>query len=129
MVFAPTALRHCTKNAAVNPPRLILLAMLRSVSGNPSAVRCAGESLGLTHIEYRQPVAVIPKRPAKPRNIAVTPATIVELESDERPVMDRAREWDRRETAEDRRARERIECRDMLAEAAANTAKLRTSGD
>ena len=89
----------------------------------------AGESLGLTQIEYRQPVAVIPKRPAKPRNIAVTPATIVELESDERPVMDRAREWDRRETAEDRRARERIECRDMLAEAAANTAKLRTSGD
>lgn len=34
-VVQPIAERHWTKNAAVNPPRLILLARLRSVSGVP----------------------------------------------------------------------------------------------
>lgn len=87
----------------------------------------AGESLGLTP---RDPIAIIPRPSSKPRKIAATPAGIVDLtDGDERPVMDRARQWDRRETAEDRRARERSECRDLLAEAAANTAKLRTPGD
>jgi hypothetical protein len=32
------------KNAAVNPPRLILLAMFRSVSGDPAAVSFSANS-------------------------------------------------------------------------------------
>ena len=43
-VSHPITVKHCKKNAAVNPPREILFARFRSPSGEPSAVSLSANS-------------------------------------------------------------------------------------